>query len=77
MLKYLLLFLLGLVVWWAWKKRPADPGAGERSAAAPVAERMVRCAHCGVHLPESDAVSDGQRHFCNEAHRRAGRSGGA
>lgn len=78
MTKYLLLFLLALVVWWAWKKRrPADPGGGDRNAAAPAPERMVRCAHCGVHLPESDAVSDGQRHFCNEAHRRAGRSGGA
>ncbi len=76
MMKYLLLFLLALVVWWSWKKRrPADTGRMERNAAAP--ERMVRCAHCGVHLPESDAVVDGQHHFCNEAHRRAGRSGGA
>lgn len=76
MLKYLLLLVLLLIVWWAWKKRSQDgqDGGGDAPPRAP--ERMVRCAHCGVHLPESDAVVDGEQHFCNEAHRRAGRSGG-
>lgn len=75
MLKYLLLLVLLLIVWWAWKKRAADDSGGN-DAPPRMAERMVRCAHCGVHLPESDAVVEGDRHFCNEAHRRAGRRGG-
>lgn len=76
MLKYLLLLVLLLIVWWAWKKRASDDGGERNDAAPPAPERMVRCAHCGVHLPESDAVKDGELHFCNEAHRRAGRSSG-
>jgi len=76
MLKYLLLLVLLLIVWWAWKKRARDDDGGRNDAAPRAPERMVRCAHCGVHLPESDAVAEGERHFCNEAHRRAGRSDG-
>ncbi len=73
MLKYLLLLILALVVWWAWKKRAELPPA---ETPPPLPERMVRCAHCGVHLPESDALVDGDRHFCNEAHRRAAQTAG-
>ena len=73
MLKYLLLLILALVVWWAWKKRAELPPAADTP---PLPERMVRCAQCGVHLPESDALADGDRHFCNEAHRRAARTAG-
>lgn len=68
MLKYLLLLLLALVVWWTWKKQTVLPPAAD--VPPPLPERMVRCAHCGVHLPESEALLDGDRHFCNEAHRR-------
>ncbi|MEI7457347.1 MAG: PP0621 family protein [Nitrosomonadales bacterium] len=35
------------------------------------AEDMVRCAHCGVHLPASESVSAGGAHFCCAAHRDA------
>jgi uncharacterized protein len=42
------------------KKTPA-PGA---------AKNMVRCAHCGLHLPESEAISDGRQYFCSQEHRR-------
>lgn len=43
---------------------PADP--------AP----MVACAHCGVHLPQPEAVLDAAgRPFCSEAHRLAGPRG--
>ncbi|PKO90985.1 MAG: hypothetical protein CVU15_11270 [Betaproteobacteria bacterium HGW-Betaproteobacteria-1] len=31
-------------------------------------ESMVQCAHCGIHLPQSESVlSDGQ-YFCSQAH---------
>ncbi|HET9976117.1 MAG TPA: PP0621 family protein [Burkholderiaceae bacterium] len=36
------------------------------------AEGMVACAHCGVHLPRSEAVVDGVRPYCSDAHRIAG-----
>ena len=38
-------------------------------------EMMVQCAHCGVFLPASDALIDGQRAFCDRAHRDAERAG--
>jgi uncharacterized protein len=47
-----------------------SPGGSER--ASPVA--MVECAHCGVHLPAADAVPEGSRVYCSEAHRRLGPS---
>jgi len=36
-------------------------------------QAMVRCAQCGVHLAEADALqaTDG-RHYCSEPHRLAG-----
>jgi uncharacterized protein len=78
-MKYLLLILVvGVVVWWlrrsidgrrdapATRRDPPGPdGAGRASAAEP----MLRCAHCGVHLPGSESVSgpDG-RVFCSRDH---------
>jgi len=36
-----------------------------------VTEDMVRCAHCGVHLPRSESVQAQALHFCSAAHRDA------
>jgi uncharacterized protein len=36
-----------------------------------VAEDMVRCAHCGVHLPKSESIMAGGQFFCSAAHRDA------
>jgi uncharacterized protein len=36
----------------------------------PAVSKMVACAHCGVHIPESEAVHDGDRRYCCEEHRR-------
>lgn len=35
-------------------------------------ERMVQCAHCGVHLPEQDAVTRDGRTWCSLEHARRG-----
>lgn len=32
---------------------------------------MVRCAECGTHLPESEALPGRGGHFCGAAHRAA------
>jgi uncharacterized protein len=36
--------------------------------AAPEAEKMVRCAQCGVHLPHSESLAVEGRFFCCAAH---------
>lgn len=38
------------------------------------AEDMVRCAHCGVHLPAGESVRDDDAVFCSAAHRDAYRA---
>lgn len=35
------------------------------------AEDMVRCAHCGVHLPKGESVQVDGRFFCSAEHRDA------
>lgn len=49
-------------------KTPRTPGAS--AGAAPAV--MVRCAHCGVHLPGPDALAVGPLHYCCAAHRAHG-----
>lgn len=37
----------------------------------PVVEDMVRCAHCGVHVPRSESILAGGNFFCSVEHRNA------
>lgn len=66
LLSFLLLVAIGWIAYKAWRK--AAGGAAPRPA--PAAEDMVRCAHCGVHLPRSESVTAGGELFCSEEHRR-------
>ena len=52
-----------------------DAGAaGDGSTRRVAGEMMVQCAHCGVFLPASDAFVDGDRSYCDRAHRDADRA---
>ena len=35
-------------------------------------ESMIRCEHCGIHLPRSEAVLIGGRTWCSQEHARLG-----
>ncbi|MDD3328093.1 MAG: PP0621 family protein [Zoogloea sp.] len=35
-------------------------------------EQMVACAHCGLHVPESEGVRGGSSFYCCDEHRRLG-----
>jgi uncharacterized protein len=79
-MKYLVVVLVVAVVVWMLTARarggraapppatPPKPGARDGKQAT----QIVGCAHCGVHLPESDALSAGKLHYCSEAHRALG-----
>lgn len=73
----LLLFLLVLFgIWWI-RRALNKPGAGSDSSRPPAAggdgtERMVECAHCGIHVPETESLSSEGHHYCCAAHRLAG-----
>lgn len=79
LLKFLLIGLLGLWLWYSPAVRKLWGGSAEgttgrarkrTSAEALQPEAMVRCAQCGIHLPRSEALlsADG-RTFCCAAHR--------
>ena len=36
----------------------------------PVVTKMVACAYCGVHVPESEAIHAGNRHYCSTEHQK-------
>lgn len=65
-----IVLLLWLVFGRRRVRRDAPPPPPHPPASG--AEGMVACAHCGVHLPRSEAVVDGVRPYCSDAHRIAG-----
>jgi uncharacterized protein len=79
-MKYLLVLAVILVAVWLWRKArreelqsrtpPPSPPPAPGAIAPPQA--MLRCAHCGLHLPAADAVrgTDGAA-YCSTAHRQA------
>ncbi|AYH45484.1 PP0621 family protein [Azoarcus sp. DN11] len=78
-MRNLLLFVLVLIgIWWVRRalNRPSDggdtAGGGRGAGRGNSPERMVGCDHCGIHVPESEGVRDGDRFFCCEEHRRLG-----
>jgi uncharacterized protein len=70
-MKYLLVILVVAVVLW-FALRRTDRKRTSRRGAPPPTLTMVRCAQCGVHLPASEAVAEGELRFCSVAHRALG-----
>ena len=77
-MKYLLvLVVVGVGLWMLVTRLRGGGGTQgevrrteEKPPAGPVV--MVQCAHCGLHLASSDAVPEGSRLYCSQAHRRLG-----
>ncbi|MDR1933980.1 MAG: hypothetical protein LBS49_00025 [Candidatus Accumulibacter sp.] len=72
-MKYLLLAGLALIVLWFFRRLGSHRSRTGRMPAERRAERMVKCARCGLHLPESESVQDGAIHYCCAEHRQAAR----
>jgi uncharacterized protein len=66
----LVLLVVAAILWWLRSRARSRAFKGAPRAQQPQA--FTRCAHCGVHLPMSDAVTDGRIAYCSEAHRLAG-----
>jgi uncharacterized protein len=50
----------------ALRKPPQQPSSPKSEAA----ETVVRCDHCGTHIPASEAITHQGQHFCCPAHQR-------
>lgn len=73
-MKYLLVALVVIIaigVWRNKRRKEAAPPPVKPRLRQP--EDMVTCAHCGLHLPSSDAITSPDRtHFCSTEHRHLG-----
>lgn len=77
--RILFFVLLALVAYvgWQWMRRSAlrdqrNRTTHGRSDAVP--QVMVSCAVCGLHLPQQEALTEGDRYYCCDDHRQRGRS---
>lgn len=52
-------------------QRRGDAAQRRGAAGAKTSEPMLQCAHCGVHVPSSEALRSGARAYCCSAHRDA------
>ena len=71
--------MLRLLIWaaliaagvWLWRKYKAGMAEG-KTPVDPGAQPMVRCAHCGGHLPRDRALSQRQEWYCTQQHLEQG-----
>jgi len=66
--KFLLLILAVVAVWWLARGFRRKGAARDAAEAAP--EKMVSCSHCGLYLPQGEAIPEGDKFFCCAEHRR-------
>ncbi len=69
--RLIFLALLILAAWWWLRRKPAQRNQGTRHDPADSLS-MVRCQHCGVHLPRTDALQHNNQWYCDEQHANAG-----
>lgn len=68
MARLLLLAVVVLAIYLLIRSFSKQP---HRDKASQPAQDMVRCVHCGVHLPKGESIVAGGNYYCCEAHRRA------
>jgi len=68
------LFVARIAARMAAARQAGEQPKARRSAPAPAApEAMVRCAHCGIHLPRSEAVLQNGLTWCSTEHAALGK----
>lgn len=66
-------FLLAIAAWLLFRHLRKKAGAGNpptQSGGEKAVESMVACERCGLLLPESESLRQGDAHFCCEEHLR-------
>jgi len=74
-MKYLVLLVVLVVAIGIWRSRRASDGESSsqpaaRSLAPP--QDMLACAHCGVHVPQGEALKTDAHAYCCADHQRRG-----
>lgn len=74
LIKFIILLVLAYVAlrfWRQYKARQANQARTRAATDAPT--QMVRCSHCKVYLPETQALHQDQRWYCSKNHLEADR----
>jgi uncharacterized protein len=75
-MKFVILLVAVLVLYWLLfgRTRVSRGSAPQRKSAraSAASEGMVACAHCGLHVPASEALQRDGQSYCGTAHRDAG-----
>ena len=74
MIKILLLLVIGFVVWGLFRSYLRSLNPPSTRTGKQTVEDMVKCAHCGVNLPRSEAIFSGGEFFCTPEHQKLGKS---
>lgn len=69
-----LLALAAYALWRGWQRAQRRTRVAAERRAAVTGESMVACRVCGLNVPRSEAVVDGEHSYCSEAHRHQARS---
>ncbi len=69
LIKLLILLALGYVAYTVWRRMKAVPTDRQRQTPRSQAPRMVRCAQCQLHLPETLALRQDDKWYCCSEHR--------
>ena len=68
------LIAIALVFWLLYRMihRMLVKPSPEKPSSPRVGTDMVRCAHCGIHIPKNEALQQDGYDYCSEEHRQAG-----
>lgn len=73
-MKYLVLLVVLVVAIGIWRSRRAPDASAQKAPPSPLAlpQDMPACAHCGMHIPQAEALMLGNQAYCCAEHRRLG-----
>ena len=72
-MKFLLLVVAIVALLWLLRgsRRGVNPPVAKPAPPPDELQAMVSCAHCGIHLPQNEALPGRGGVFCGEPHRSA------
>ncbi|WP_456412558.1 PP0621 family protein [Thiolapillus sp.] len=66
-MKIIFLLIAVLLIWWVLRTLRNSGGA---DTAKPKIKNMLSCSHCGLHVPEDEAVRHNNKVYCSKEHAR-------
>ncbi|NOL50943.1 PP0621 family protein [Pelistega suis] len=64
--------ILGLIFFFRHSRKKATVHSHPSKSKSTTTISMVQCAYCGIHLPENEAISQGNHHWCSKEHLQLG-----